>query len=80
MTERTPSPERGLPLEQRLAELRRTDVPGDLADIVMNRVKHERRPLGLGSREWAVVGAAFGTFAVALQVMVSFATGLLTTL
>lgn len=64
------------PLETSLAELRGTPVPADLADVVMERVKRERRPLGLGSREWAVVGAAFGTFAVALQLVVSFATGL----
>lgn len=65
------------PLETSLAKLRRAAVPDDLADVVMERVKRERRPLGLGTREWAIVGAAFGTFAVALQVMVSFASGLL---
>lgn len=64
-------------LEPRLADLRRTQAPADLADIVMDRVKRERRPLGLGSREWAVVGAAFGTFALALQLVVSAASQML---
>lgn len=74
MTERPSS------LEPSLAELRRVHVPRELADVVMDRVKRERRPLGLGSREWAVVGAAFGTFAVALQAVVSFASSLLQTM
>lgn len=64
-------------LETSLRELRRVSVPNDLADTVMQRVRRERRPLGLGAREWAIVGAAFGTFAVALQMVVSVASGLL---
>ncbi len=64
-------------LEPRLADLRRTPTPADLADVVMDRVKRERRPLGLGSREWAVIGAALGTFAVALQLVVSTASQML---
>lgn len=65
------------PLESSLAELRRAPVPSDLADVVMDRVVRERRPLGLGTREWAVIGASLGTFTVALQVMVSWASGML---
>lgn len=67
-------------LETRLADLRQTQVPDDLADVVMARVKRERRPLGLGTREWAIVGAAFGTFALALQIVVSVASELMQTL
>lgn len=52
-------------------------MPSDLADVVMDRVVRERRPLGLGTREWAVIGASLGTFTVALQVMVSWASGML---
>lgn len=66
MDERT-----GPELERALGGLARVAAPAGLTDAVMARVG-QRLFLGLPARKWAVVGACFGAWAVAVQGIVGW--------